>query len=250
MMNPAEFANIARSERDFWWYRGMRSILFRMLDPHLQGRTVRRALEGGCGTGYFSWLMQHDRGMNVVPLDLGWEGLEYARDMGVRNAVQGNLAALPFAGAAFDLVMSLDVLVHFELGGEVEAARELTRVLAPGGLLVLRVSALDLLRSRHSEFAFERQRFTRGRLIDLVRGCGIRVLRCTYANSILMPVALAKFRIWEPLLNRPPQSGVEPVSPWLDTMLAAPLHFEAACIGAGLNFPLGQSLVLIGEKQS
>ena len=32
MMNPAEFANIAQSEGDFWWYRGMREILFRMLD--------------------------------------------------------------------------------------------------------------------------------------------------------------------------------------------------------------------------
>src|SRR2546426_5085286 len=29
MMNPAEFANIARAEQDFWWYRGMRQILFR-----------------------------------------------------------------------------------------------------------------------------------------------------------------------------------------------------------------------------
>ena len=29
--------------------------------------------------------------------------------------------------------------------------------------------------------------------------CGTRVLRCTYANSLLLPVALMKFRLWEPL---------------------------------------------------
>jgi len=44
-MNPAEFANIAKSEERFWWYRGMRSILFRMLDPFLAGRRVGRALD-------------------------------------------------------------------------------------------------------------------------------------------------------------------------------------------------------------
>ena len=32
-MNPAEFANIRQSEESFWWYRGMREILFGMLDP-------------------------------------------------------------------------------------------------------------------------------------------------------------------------------------------------------------------------
>ena len=45
MMNPAEFANIAKSEKTFWWYRGMRRILFGLLDPFLTGRRVERALE-------------------------------------------------------------------------------------------------------------------------------------------------------------------------------------------------------------
>ena len=70
-------------------------------------------------------------------------------------------SALPFAGDVFDLVLSVDVVVHLPRGEEHHAARELARVTARGGLVVLRVSALDILRSRHSEFAFERQRFTR-----------------------------------------------------------------------------------------
>jgi SAM-dependent methyltransferase len=247
-MNPAEFANIARSERDFWWYRGMRRILFRMLDPLMSGRRPRRALEAGCGTGYFAEVLQAERGWPVVPVDLGWKGLEFARGMGVRDCTQADIAALPFLDSAFDLVFSLDVLVHFPLGAEQVPVRELVRVLEPGGLLVLRVSALDILRSRHSVHAFERQRFTRRRLMGLVTGCGVRVLRCTYANSLLMPVALARFRLWEPLLRKPPASGVEPVAPWFDKLLYAPLAVESAWIGAGRGFPAGQSLVLIGEK--
>ena len=69
------------------------------------------------------------------------------------------------------------------------------------------------------------------------------MLRCSYANSLLMPVALAKFRLWEPLLRKPPASGVQPVAPWLDRLLHAPLAMEAAWLGTGSDLPLGQSLV-------
>src|SRR5690606_20111096 len=115
---------------------------------------------------------------------------------------------------SFDAVVSMDVVVHLPRGAEGAAFGEFARVLRPGGLLVIRTSALDVLRSRHSEFAQERQRFTRRRLIEAVSRHGIRPLRCSYANSLLMPVALFRFRVWEPLTGQAPASGVSEVSPW------------------------------------
>jgi SAM-dependent methyltransferase len=247
-MNPAEFANIAKSENDFWWYRGMRSIFFRMVEPHLAGRRIRRALEAGCGTGYFSRLLQSERLMPIVPIDLGWEGLRHARAMGVERLAQANVLALRFRAGAFDLTLSLDVLPHFLPGDEQRAVDELARVTSRGGLVVIRTAALNLLRSRHSDFVFERQRYTRGQLLGFAQRSGIRVLRCTYANALLMPIALAKFRLWEPLTGQAPSSGVEPVAPWLDRILYSALSAEAAWLGNGRNFPIGQSLILIGEK--
>jgi SAM-dependent methyltransferase len=248
MMNPAEFANIAKCEKDLWWYRGMRAIFFRMLTPYLHGRTICHALEAGCGTGYFSHLLQVEHKLPVAPMDLSWDGLSYARSMGAERLVQGNIMDLPFRANAFDLVLSMDVLPHMRPGEEQIPAREMARVLAPGGLVVIRSAALDILSSRHSQFVLERQRFTRRRLMGLMAGVGIRPLRCTYANSLLMPIALAKFRVWEPLMRQPAASGVENVAPWLDSLLYSALAVEAAWIGAGYNFPAGQSLVFIGEK--
>jgi SAM-dependent methyltransferase len=184
----------------------------------------------------------------MFPVDLGSQGLQFGQSLGLTRLAQADIAQLPFAGSSFDAVLSMDVIVHFRPGEERRAMQELARVLKPGGLLAVRVSALDVLRSRHSQFAHERQRFTRKRLVTLAESFGIKVERCTYANSLLMPVALTKFRIWEPLTHQVPASGVEPVGPLLDRLLGAPLQVEAACIGAGLNFPLGQSLVLIGNK--
>jgi len=80
-----------------------------------------------------------------------------------------------------------------------------------------------------------------------VAGAGVRVLRCTYVNSLLLPVALAKFGCGS-RCSVTAASGVEPVAPWLDKLLYAPLALEAAWLGAGHRLPAGQSLVLIGEK--
>lgn len=245
-MNPAEFANIARSEREFWWYRGMRDILFRLLDP-IAPRGAR-VLEAGCGTGHLSQLLGERYGWRMTPLDLGREGLEYGRGYGLDRLVQGDITALPFRDAAFDALVSMDVIVHLPRGEEARALAEFARVLEPGGLLVIRVSALDMLRSRHSEFAHERQRFTRARLIEAVRAAGFGWERVTYLNALLLPVALVKFRVWEPLTRAAAASGVTPVARWLDRLLYLPLRAEAAWIGRGGSFPAGQSLVLVGRK--
>ena len=249
-MNPAEFANIARAEQNFWWYRGMRQILFRLLDPIAGQRDFQRVLEAGCGTGHFARALAMRYDLRVFPVDLGWEGLRHAKLLGVDRLAQADIAALPFASGAFDLALTLDVIVHFPRGEEDRPMRELARVLAPGGLLVARVSALDALRSRHSQFAHERQRFTRVRLRSLAERHGLEIIRCTYANSLLAPVAFAKFRICEPLLRTQPQSGVQPVAAWLDRALYAPLEWESRWIGSGRDLPLGQSLILLARKPS
>jgi len=248
MMNPAEFDNIAQAEEHFWWYRGMRRIMNAMLDPIVRQRQIRNVLEAGCGTGHFSHHLAERYGWHMHSLDLGWEGLQYARNYGVPRLAQGDIRALPYRSAAFEAVVTMDVIVHLQKGEEHKPLSEFARVLKPGGLLVARVSALDVLRSRHSMFAQERQRFTRPRLRRESERQGFRVLRCTYANALLAPVAFAKFRIVEPLTRQPPASGVRPVARWLDHLLYLPLAAEAIWLGAGLSFPVGQSLVLVAEK--
>jgi hypothetical protein len=185
----------------------------------------------------------------MFPLDLGWEGLEYGKTLGVDRMVQADMCQLPYRAEAFDAVVSMDAIVHLPRGKEDEPMAEFARVLPRGGFLALRVSALDILRSHHSAFAHERQRFSKSRLLALAERHGFRVLRCSYANSLLMPVALFKFRVVEPLFGGEPESGVQPVAPWLDRLLYAPLAAEAKLLYSGVTLPLGQSLILLAEKR-
>ncbi len=247
-MNSAEFANIANCERDLWWFRGQRRILASLVSPLLEERKVVRVLEAGCGTGYQALQFEREYGWRMYPCDLEAEALHLANEAGVKRVTQADVAQLPFPDGSFDAVVSLDVLVHFAPGTEMAALQELARVLRPGGLLILRVAALDILRSRHSMFAHERQRFTQKRLVKAVALTGIRKLRCTYANGLLLPVSLLKFRVWEPLTNQLPASGVAPVPGWLDWLLYSALWMESKILSVGVSLPLGQSLVLVGEK--
>lgn len=247
-MNPAEFAHLAAAEDRMWWFRGMRRILFDVLDPLARTRPFRHVLEAGCGTGANALALARRYGWRLTPVDLSTEGLRHARAAGVPRLVQADIAALPFADACFDLLLSLDVLPHFAPGGESAPLAEFARVLEPGGWLVIRCAALRILRSRHSEFVHERQRYTRGRLTAAIRAQGFRIRRATYLNSLLLPVALAKFRLWEPLTRARPASGVSLPPPWLNRALEAPLRVEAALLRRGVDLPAGQSLLVLAQR--
>ena len=76
----------------------MRKILFGLLDPFVAGRRVERALEAGCGTGYFARVCQERYGWPVYPVDLGWEGLRYGHENGTGAAGAGGLADAAVSG--------------------------------------------------------------------------------------------------------------------------------------------------------
>lgn len=247
-MNPDELSNIAAVETDHWWYRGMRLILTEVLSRYISLPAASRVLEAGCGTGYNSDWLHKRYGWQIFPVDLESRAMQYVRNRNFANAAQADIAALPFRDASFDLVLSLDVLIHVPRGMEKKCVAEFSRVAKDSGLILVRVAALEALRSRHSEFIEEKQRFTRRRLVRTLSASGLRVIFCTYANSFLLPLAMTMFRVWEPLTRKQPASGIAQPPDWLNHLLYMTLALEAKGIGSGLRFPLGQSLIAIAEK--
>ena len=248
MINPSEIANIARAEESLWWFRGMRAISFALLDPVIPSNGLHRVLEAGCGTGFFATALQKRYKTEVVAVDLASEAMRYCRERHAPYLTQASVVSLPFGDATFDLVASMDVLPHFAHGEERTAFQELVRVLRPQGLLLLRAAALNVFRSRHSKYVWEGQRFTKKRLEALARENGLEILRLTYANFFLTPVAFLKFRLYEPLTGRPLASGIPPIAPLLDHLLYLPLALERWWLSRGWHFPWGQSLFLLGRK--
>jgi SAM-dependent methyltransferase len=96
-----------------------------------------RVLDAGCGEGVL---------VDEYAARLRIEGVDanYASSR-VRT---GLVTALPFEAASFDRALCLDVLEHLPFGDQLPALRELHRVLAPGGELLLSVPNLAHLQSR------------------------------------------------------------------------------------------------------
>ena len=93
-----------------------------------------RILDGGSGTGLFSKLAE-DEDFAVVSLDLGPRLLRQVRAKCGASCAAGSALALPFRDAAFDVVMSNEVIEHTP--DPRRAVTEYARVTRPGGAFVI-----------------------------------------------------------------------------------------------------------------
>jgi len=100
-----------------------------------------RVLDMGCGTGRFTVPLAQ-RGAQVTGLDLSEAMLAVASskldERGLRADMrQGDMACLPFSDGSFDTVTSMLALMHIPLKDRPAVFCEVSRVLKPGGRMLL-----------------------------------------------------------------------------------------------------------------
>jgi len=97
----------------------------------------KRVLDAGCGTGYGCAALS-ERASSVTGLDISPEAIAHAREHSAAPGVTflvGSCSAMPLPNAAFDLVISFEVIEHLEDWRAF--LLESRRVLAPGGVFLL-----------------------------------------------------------------------------------------------------------------
>ncbi len=92
------------------------------------------------------------------------------RDAAVTRA---SITALPFADAAFDLVSALDVVEHVD--DDDAALAELTRVVVPGGVVLLSIPLHAAQWTRFDELVGHRRRYDPAALFAKLEQRGLRV---------------------------------------------------------------------------
>ncbi len=129
-------------------YKSWRDRSLGVITEHLELAAVlellgplegKRVLDAGCGDGVYA-LAASERGALVTGMDLSTGMLAVAR---ARSAASGlvvdwtpaDVLAIPFPDASFDVVMAITLLCL--VPDAMSAVRELSRVLAPGGRLVI-----------------------------------------------------------------------------------------------------------------
>jgi SAM-dependent methyltransferase len=235
-----EYERMHAVEDRMWWYRGLRALVVQELARALGGRSSEApVLDAGCGTG----------GM-LARLGPSAFGLEYdpiAAGLACKKAGSpvacGSVNEMPFARHTLAAYVSLDVLCHGGVDPE-RAANEACRCLRPGAIALFNLPAYGWLLSAHDRRVHNVRRFSRSQARALLAGCGFKVLKASYWNTLLFPLMLLH-RVTE---RDDAPSDVREFPAWLDALFSAALALERAAIGAGLSLPFGGSLLIVAER--
>lgn len=221
----------------YWWYRARTDLLRQVLQEYVD-RDARILDVGSADGPSVAWLRGGDR---HVSLDLDPRGLG-------ASGVCGSALALPFEDEAFDIVAAFDVLEHCD--PERTALEELTRVLRPGGRLLLSVPAYQWAWTDFDDQNGHHRRYTRARAVAAIEGSGLVVDRATYAFASVFP-----FFVAERLARRVRPSSREAAD--VVSLPQVPKPVEAVLMGlsrldrtllARTNLPFGSSVVVAANK--
>jgi SAM-dependent methyltransferase len=155
--------------------------LLRWLGDDLRGM---RVLDVAGGDGYWAGQARR-RGARAVSIDLSRTKMVYGRTLTSAPALaEADALRLPFADGAFDRVMSICAIEHFDDGER--ALDEMARVLRPGGELVMSADALTraarwpgLYRAHCDRYQVKRT-YTHETLTTLLRARGLEVEEHAY----------------------------------------------------------------------
>ena len=232
----------SRAETSHFWFRGFRRFVAPLLERATKGRADLSILDCGCGTGHN--LQQLSRYGTTVGIDLTAAGLAMAKSVG-HPVVQADAMRLPFGADRFDLVTSFDMLQC--VPDDDRAAREIARVLKPGGRFVGTVAALEVLHGDHSVLSEEVRRYTRAGLLELLRRAGFEPVVARYAFATLLPMLLIVRGVQRLRGARATGREITIPSAPVNAMLTALVSGEAA-LARHLPPPLGSSIVFLALK--
>lgn len=249
-MEEQDYRTTYELEEHNWWFVGMRRVSLSLLDAGPAPGAARegrgQVLDVGCGTGIMlEHLQAHGQ---PTGLDVSPTALAFCRERGADRLVQGRGEQLPFADASFEAVTAFAVLEHIE--PDALAMREWSRVLRPGGQLVLLTSAYRWLWSGHDVSNHHARRYLAGEVVALVQDSGLEPAKVSYVNTVLLPPILA-VRVVERLRRggRPPEprKDTAEVPAPLNRALIGLLELEARVMRRA-RLPFGVSIVARATK--
>jgi SAM-dependent methyltransferase len=243
-----------------WWFATRTRAILAYLDRYMGAGQGLRVLDVGCGAANMAHHLAHYG--RVVGTDNNIRPLEIARERGM-DVYLSSADAMPIASERFDLVTMLDVIEHIPAEARVlEECRRVLRSPDPrtgraGGRLLVTAPAFMFLWSRNDAINMHQRRYTAPELSKKLAQHGFRVLRISYNNFFIFPLAASLILIRrgrvEPELASPHfdddayQVEMEPAPPAVNALLNRVGIAEASLLRRS-RLPIGTSVIAIAEK--
>ena len=159
------------------------------------GMLTGKVLDAGCGDGFFlSQLTCFDEVKDITGIDISEKAIERALEKYPKNPFrQASLNKIPFENASFDSIVMVEVIEHLvDIDGTLE---DLSRVLKPGGLLLITTTDFNWLKAVIiAMFYFEKyfyptnphiRFFTKTTLAEVLLAHGFEVFKYSWNGSYL-----------------------------------------------------------------
>ncbi len=250
-MKPEFAEKYYRIESAHPWSVGRRDIVSRLVKG-LGTPKDADILEVGTGGGALVEDMVNDGFTGVVGIDMSPLAVRAAQGRGLSQVLQGDATALEYEDESFDLVIASDVLEH--LVDERRALAEWSRVLRPGGQLIVFVPAFAFLWSQHDVENQHYRRYSRSMLESVLKVSQFKIDRIGYWNALLF-VPLTGIRMVQRVMGPKDQAPDEPKDQFLEMKglaakaFTAMFKLENIYLGAGGKFPLGVSVFAIARPK-
>lgn len=240
-MERVVYERMRELEQDHWWFVGRRKLLGRVLGG--LGLPERaKILEVGCGVGGNLPLLGRFGEVQAMEPDAQSRG--YIQDRLGRPVADGLLPdGVPFEAGAFDAVCSFDVIEHVD--EDAASVARLAELAKPGGVVVATVPAYAWMWSRHDELHHHKRRYLKPEFEALFRAAGLTIVKASYFNTLLFPVAAA-VRVAKRALGLSGEDDTMPPA-WLNRMLTGVFGLEAAWV-ARSSLPFGLSILVVARR--
>jgi SAM-dependent methyltransferase len=239
-MNIDEYKIMYEVEDSHFWYKGMRKITKTLFDTYLPKNKQLRILDAGCGTGRnITFLKKYGQ---VSGFDISPYAIKFCKKRKLTNIKLASVDKIPFKNKSFDVVTCFDVLGQAEVKSVGQSIKEFRRVLKPSGRLLIRTAAYNWLMGYHDQAVHTKHRFKKSELVTLLKKNKFKIIKTTYANSFLFPLAIIKR-----LLIKTTTSDVKKINHFLNWLLKIPFLFEALLIKY-FSLPFGLSLIVVAKK--
>lgn len=186
-------------EAQHWWFQARREIVQAVAAAAISAPDTAQAATGtmqpkarildvGCGTGFFLDAVKDTYetwGVDASPV-----AVNLCHERGLKNVFLGsatNLSAV--ADKQFDAVFFLDVIEH--LDDDRAALLNAAALLRPNGVVIITVPAFMFMWTQHDDLNQHKRRYVRAQLETLLRDMHFDILKLSYFNAWLFPVAVA-----------------------------------------------------------
>jgi SAM-dependent methyltransferase len=239
------FIELFDLERRNFWFRARNRLILWALGRYFP--SAKTFLEIGCGTGFvLSGVAAAKPRLRLSGSEISIAGLAFASSrIPGADFFQMDARAVPFVDE-FDVMGAFDVLEHIKEDQVV--IDQMHRAIRPGGGILLTVPQHEFLWSRMDEHAYHVRRYAAQELADKVSAAGFRLERMTSFVSLLLPLMMASRARQLPVDEEYDPLAELRIGGLANALLEKTMGIERLAIRAGLNFPLGGSLLIVARK--